>query len=479
MKIPKYPPLRSVRLPEQLRIRVPDFRQKFKQLQMQGQPITLEGRITNIRQMLKKTYFFDIIQDNTKIQLLATTNSTKLDSESFKEHFMLFNKNDSVHATGLPHITGTGELLIKLDRPMVSCSPAVREVPSKLVDRSQINSRRVAHYISLAEARKVLTIKSKVLQLIRKYFLNRDFVEVQTPLLAESGTGANATPFITRSKALEYDQQLQLRVAPEIWLKKLVIGGFDKVFEIGQNFRNEGIDGTHNPEFTSCEFYQTWTDLDELMNITEELFAQLNVDVGSPIEFKPIIKYEFVPTIEKMTGIPFPKVLDQTSLLDYFAKLDIPFPEIKSPLILLDTLCSTYLEPLSNENQPIFIYNQPAELSPLAKSTEIEYGGGRKYDISLRFEMFINGREYVNAYEEENSPETQKHKFELQQRAKTEYLDPESQIPDWHYIEDMKYGLPPTGGWGCGIDRLVMLFAGVSRIEDVLSFGNLRDVIRQ
>lgn len=479
MKLPRYPPLRSVRLPQQLRFRIPDFRQKFDALFSEGQPITLEGRITNIRQMLKKTFFFDIVQDNAKVQVLATVNATKLDADKFREHFMLFNKNDAVHASGTPHLTGTGELLLKLDGPMISCSPSVREPPSKLIDRSQINTRRVAHYISLQQARKVLEIKSKVLQLIRQYFLSRDFIEVQTPLLAESGTGANATPFITRSKALEEDQELQLRVAPEIWLKKLVIGGFDKVFEIGQNFRNEGIDGTHNPEFTSCEFYQTWTDLNELMNITDELFNQLNRDVGSPIEFKPILKYEFVPTLEKITGVTLPSSLDQESLLMYFEKLALPVPAVKSPLSLLDTLCSTYLEPLSQDNQPVFIYNQPAELSPLAKSTEIEYEGGRRYDISLRFEMFINGREYVNAYEEENSPETQKQKFELQQRAKSEYLDEESQIPDWHYIEDMKYGLPPTGGWGCGIDRLVMLFANVSRIEDVLSFGNLRDVIRQ
>ena len=190
-------------------------------------------------------------------------------------------------------------------------------------------------------------------------------------------------------------------------------------------------------------------------------------------------KYEFIPTLELKTGVALPSELTAESLIEYYNSIGLEVPVLKSPSNLLDNLSSIYLESISQDTKtPIFIYNQPSVLSPLAKSAILDYDG-RSYDISLRFELFIQGKEYVNSYEEENSPFEQSKKFKLQQLTKTQFNDNEMIIPDWEYIKLMEYGLPPTGGWGCGIDRLCMLFSGSERIEEVLSFGNIRDVVRQ
>ncbi|EGW29963.1 uncharacterized protein SPAPADRAFT_63586 [Spathaspora passalidarum NRRL Y-27907] len=310
---------------------------------------------------------------------------------------------------------------------------------------------------------------------MRQFFINRQFLEVQTPILSGEGTGALASPFVTHMKNTE-STPVRLRVAPELWLKKLVIGGFDRVFEIGPNFRNEGIDRTHNPEFTSCEFYQSFTSLSEVMKLTEDLFAHLYKTLPNMEHLqsfnREFPKYEFVPTIEAKTGVSMPKNFTVEALYDYFQQINLaPLPN-PNPVALLDRLSQVYLESISLEtpNTPIIIYNQPEIMSPLAKSSQ---------GISHRFELFINGQEYVNAYEEENSPVDQYEKFKIQQRAKDEYKDDDSIVPDWEYVKSMEYGLPPTGGWGCGVDRLAMLISGCDRIDQVLPFGNLKDVIRQ
>ncbi|CUM65703.1 uncharacterized protein PRCAT00003351001 [Priceomyces carsonii] len=497
-----FPSIQKIRFQNVLRI--PKFRQKFNdhdfdQYEHKWVPehVSLEGRIKSVRRSGKGMYFLDLVQDNSKVQVVASNKLMNISKEAFSELHGFLRKGDSVTCVGFPSRTKVGELSLKLTEPIRTAAPSLKStmIPQKIISKSLINKNRVLHYLVNEESRQRLIIKSHIIQIMRNFFLARDFLEVQTPMLGGYGTGANAEPFKTTSSALDSDKSLQLRVAPELWLKKLIIGGFDKIFEIGQSFRNEGIDLTHNPEFSTCEFYQSFASLNELMEISEALLKDIYVALEqktnnisllqrqlpnlTEIRAGDFPRYEFIPILESRTGVPLPCELTSESLLDYYKVLGLDLPNIKSPQSLLDNLSSIYLESISKgNNTPIFIYNQPSLLSPLSKSAPIAYGA-RVYDVSLRFELFINGKEYMNSYEEENSPFLQANKFKLQQLSKSEFNDNDALIPDWEYVKLMEYGLPPTGGWGCGIDRLAMLFSGTQRIEDVLSFGNLRDVIRQ
>lgn len=423
----------------------------------------------------------------------------KLSVDDFDQHHSFLRSGDYVVAVGYPSTTNVGELTLKLNCPIDLVSPCLNltTIPEKLSDRSLINKNRVLDYIVSPELREHMVIRSLVIQAIRSFFLDRQFLEVQTPLLAGNGTGANAQPFKTALRALGLleAESLSLRVAPELWLKRLVISGFDKVFEIGPSFRNEGVDATHNPEFYTCEFYQLFLSLEQLMEITQDLFAHIHHSLSTqrtklklldqhltslePLASGKFRRYEFIPTVQEITGHPFPKQMDSNALVEYFHQIGAELPPNKSPASLLDELSSLFLEPLSlASKEPVILYNQPAALSPLAKSTTMFYNN-HPYEISSRFELFIDGKEYVNSYEEENSPFSQVAKFQSQQAAKLDHHDPEALVPDWPYARLMEYGLPPTGGWGCGIDRLVMLFTGASRISQVLPFGTIRDVVRQ
>lgn len=311
-------------------------------------------------------------------------------------------------------------------------------------------------------------------------------MEVNTPILASAAGGAVARPFKTH--ATEFPEEtLSLRIAPELWLKRLIVSGFDKVFEIGPSFRNEGIDKTHNPEFTTCEFYQAFADLDTLMSMTEELFrkisrqiANLNETVGNSltpttVDFnEPFRRLDFIPEIESaiqrtLPNLESPQAVDEVrAILD---DLNIPLPDEPTLPRLLDRLCSEYLEPQCVG--PTFIMNHPECLSPLSKSFTHPENGQK---VSARAELFIENREVVNLYEEENSPTEQRKKF--QRQLDTKDSENATGSMDEKYLEVLEWGLPPTGGWGCGIERLTMLFTGAKRIDDVMSFGNLRSVTK-
>lgn len=496
-----YPSLSQLNPHYDTKLRVPDFFHKFNNVNFNDFPqkrtpstYKLQGKIESIRKSGKGLYFIDLIQDNFSIQIMANNNLMGLEKPQFHEIHHDLRKGDYIDCIGHASVTNVGELTLKLVTPVALVTPCLNTmvVPERLVDRKLINSNKVLNYLVDNDAKQRIMVKSQVIQSVRNYLLSRQFLEVQTPLLQGNSTGANATPFTTASKYVDAD--LQLRVAPELWLKKLVIGGFEKIFEIGQSFRNEGIDSTHNPEFTTCEFYQSFIDLNDLMDMTQGMLLTIYRDIAArgdtlaiamsrltalePLIDPSYVRYEFIPTLESQTGHQLPPRLDSTSLVQYHQILGLEIPKVVSPASLLDNLASIYLEPLhQTTNKPVFIYHHPTELSPLSKSTTITYGG-RHYEISRRFELFIAGNEYVNAYEEENSPFEQLKKFQLQQLSKSDYNDHESLVPDWNYVELMEYGLPPTGGWGCGIDRLAMLFCGVERIEDVLTFGSVRDVVR-
>lgn len=476
-------------------MRIPEFKKKFMNYEWPkenriDEVYLIEGKIQSIRKSGKGMIFIDIIQDFNKIQLVLMNKLIGLDKEEFGKIHEFFKRGDFITSIGYPGITNVGELSLKLIKPLSLLSPTLHPLPPKLIDNRKRNQNKVVDYLVNKESREVLIARSLIISNLRNFLNTKGFLEVSTPIIANSTKGANATPFTTFSKHLKDSNNenidLQLRVAPELWLKKLIIGGFDKIYEVGKSFRNEGIDGTHNPEFTTCEFYQSYIELNELMNLTEELFNELFERLNhleicvrqiellkQEGEFQ---KLEFIPTLELQTGCKLPNELNQESLIEYFATINLPLPKIKSIPQLLDTLASTYIEPLCEK--PTFIYHQPSIMAPLAKSVDLNYDT-RSYNVSKRFELFIKGKEYVNAYEEENSPFDQEIKFKLQQEFKDNFNDEETIVPDHRYLKTMEWGMPPTGGWGLGVDRLCMLLTGRQRIEEVLSFGTLPDVIKQ
>ncbi|VEU22668.1 DEKNAAC103688 [Brettanomyces naardenensis] len=480
------------------KIRIPEFRDRYGKIfgddpelhRIDDQFCIVSGKIKGIRTAGKGSMFIDLVQDYTKLQLMVHHKAMGLDKESFLEHHSQFRTGDQCICVGNPGTTRVGELSLRLTKPLMLASPALHPLPPKLTDPALINRNRVVDYLVNKKSKDIILTRFKIVSMIRRYLESRGFIEVATPVIGSGNSGANATPFVTSSVHLKQKddesqlERLSLRVAPELWLKRLVIGGFDKVYEIGPEFRNEGVDATHNPEFTTCEFYQTFTSLEELMKMTEELIVDIAKDLaGSPIsknrcsklleevagnggKFKRI---DFIPSLERYTGLPLPEKLTSDNLLAYFAELGVEPPKVTSEYQLLDQLSSLYLEPHC-QSCPTFIYNIPEILSPLAKSTE---------GISRRFELYVDGKELANAYEEENNPFVQEAKFETQLRLKNEFNDDETILPDYKYVQFMEWGMPPTGGWGLGIDRLVMLLTETERIDNVITFGRLPDVLKQ
>lgn len=420
----------------------------------------------------------------------------------------------------------------------------MEQIPEKLTDsKTKMQDRHVDMLVN-KETVDVLRLRSEITKHMRDHFHSKRFLEFQTPILAENAGGAIARPFVTRATEFR-DKDLALRVAPELWLKRLVVGGVDKVFEIGPAFRNEGVDATHNPEFTMCEFYSAYSSLPDLMKETEELLSSLakhsqeliarELTSLPPIDLnkfqRPFKQAEFIPALEEATGVRFPKLSTEAALPELLAVMKLAGVNIPGDIPtslpkLLDRLAAMYIEPKSF-GEPLFITNHPACMSPLAKS----FLCPKTYQlVSARAELFVGGREVANMYEEENDPVEQQRKLTahrslvntedgqvgidpLESAAATEGLRPEDEAAleeerlrkedgiedeatlttelkeaaeedewattplDRSYIKALDYGLPPTGGWGCGVDRLVMLFSGANRISDCLSFGTIRNVV--
>ncbi|MCJ1394158.1 hypothetical protein MMC18_007036 [Xylographa bjoerkii] len=363
-------------------------------------------------------------------------------------------------------------------------SPCLRRLPTELQDRETRVRNRHVDFLVNSRTADVLRLRAEIIEYLRQYLLRSDYTEVQTPILAEGAGGAVARPF--RTAATEFPERvISLRIAPELWLKRMVIGGFDRVFEIGPSFRNEGLDLNHNPEFTSCEFYRAYFGLEDLIGMTEDMFAGLANHVNdlvaksfSSLEATaasieaPFNRIDFIGGIETAINQQLPNL----SLPDADVKIakilrdrSIALPSSSTLPSMLDRLSATYLEPQCQT--PTFIMHHPECLSPLAKSFLHPENSQR---VAARAELFVKSQEIANMYEEENSPFEQRRKF-LEQSSygtgKSSYTIDES------YLEALEWGLPPTGGFGCGIDRLCMLMSGAPRIGDVLSFGSLRNVV--
>jgi len=450
-----------------------------------------------------KLMFLDIERDTQRLQVMVELK--KLDPEdgvedSFKSFKKVARTGDwvcKVHGIllcfvqltaaavkGNPTKTSSGQLsVLALEVPQI-LAPCLHHIPETVDNAETLARRPHVHALTSDEPGDVLRLRALVYDYIRTYFITSGFLEVETPTFDVNAGGAIARPFETVANELS-NMPVRLRIAPEINLKRLIIGGQDRIFEIGRAFRNEGVDNTHNPEFSTCEFYEVGATLPDVIARTEQLVHGLHTAVESlrstyfptlsppeGIDFSgPFARLPFIPTIEKGSGRKLPDLSSPDAaaeVLDMFKELNITVPPNPTLPRLLDTLAEEYIEPLCVN--PTFITHHPEALSPLSKSS---LDPTINQHVASRVELFINGREYVNAYEEENSPFEQRRKFmqQLEFHAEGEGAIDES------YLEALEWGMPPTGGWGCGLDRLVMLFASKKRIADVLPFGTLRNVV--
>ncbi|RKU44612.1 hypothetical protein DL546_006445 [Coniochaeta pulveracea] len=410
--------------------------------------------------------------------------------DAFKGLAKLLTRGDLISITGRAVRSNTGELTLEATSLPKLLSPSLVPLPFKLEEEDAKIQNRHLDMLVTRETTDVLRLRSYIMRYMRDWFHEKGFLEFQTPILAENAGGAVARPFATTSTEFR-SKELALRIAPELWLKRLVVGGVEKVFEMGPAFRNEGIDLSHNPEFTMCEYYNAYASLQDLIDQTEELISGLAHHCQDLISTKlmalpavdlaryarPYKQVEFLPELQSRLGFTFPDLSSpkaKESLITLLQDHSIPLPTDAhtSPLPkLLDKLAGDHLEP-DSLSSPLFIIHHPAIMSPLSKSFLCPKTNQL---VSARTELFVNGRELANMYEEENSPFEQRRKFVEQALRNSE--EGEEVHVDESYIQALESGLPPTGGWGCGIERLVMLFSGARRISDTLSFGNLRNVV--
>lgn len=432
----------------------------------------IAGRIMT-RRLMGKASFIHLQDMSGKIQVYVRDNDLP---EGVYEAFKHWDIGDIIGVHGHLFKTKTGELSVKAERIQL-LTKSLRPLPDKFHGLQDIETRYRQRYLDLImneTSRKAFLIRGKIIERVRQYLLARDFLEVETPMMQVLPGGAAAKPFVTHHNVLERD--LYLRIAPELYLKRLVVGGFERVFEINRNFRNEGLSTRHNPEFTMVEFYQAYADYHDLIALTEDLLRTLALDVmGTPLITYQGQTYDFSKPFIKMTLLEsilkFNPTLKLEDLLDIEIAKKIAQTlkiEIK-PSYGLGKIQTEIFEKTVEENlhEPTFITEYPAEVSPLARAND------KNPFVTDRFEFFIGGRELANGFSELNDPEDQAARFH-QQVAEKEAGDQEAMHYDADYIDALEYGLPPTAGEGIGIDRLVMLFTDAPSIRDVILFPHMR-----
>jgi lysyl-tRNA synthetase, class II len=437
-------------------------------------PYTVAGRMMAANSFGKSAFIR--FRDRTG-QMQAYIRKDKIGAESYA----LFKKldiGDFVGVTGTLFQTKTGEWTLLADR-LSLVAKAVRPLPEKfhgLKDPEKRYRRRYVDLIMNADVRRIFTLRSHIIQAIRRFFLERDYLEVETPMMQPIAGGAEATPFVTHHNALDMD--LYLRIAPELYLKRLVVGGFERVFEINRNFRNEGISTQHNPEFTMLEFYQSYATHDDLMDLTETLFEAVASQVlgQETITFqdhqislrKPWRRMTLAQSLEEMGGIDRGLLGDKQALIALAAARGIQLTKTNRLGKIITKLFDALVEP--QLIQPTFITGYPVEVSPLSRRSDQEP------EVTERFELFIAGCEIANGFSELNDPEDQRSRF-LQQVEDREAGDQEAHSMDEDYIEALEFGMPPTAGEGIGIDRLTMLLTGSPSIREVILFPHMKPKI--
>ncbi len=443
-----------------------------EELEPLGIKVAVAGRMM-LKRVMGKASFATLQDMSGRIQLYVTADAVGANAHDAFKHWDL---GDLVGATGHVFKTRTGELSLKATSIRL-LAKALRPLPEKfhgLSDQEQRYRQRYVDLITNPASREVFRRRSQIVQAVREFFVARGYLEVETPMMHSIPGGAAARPFATHHNAL--DMELFLRIAPELYLKKLVVGGMEKVFEINRNFRNEGISTRHNPEFTMLEFYEAYQDYRYLMDLTEALFRE----VARKVVGTTTVTYQDV-VID--LGKPFDRLTMAEAIHKYhpqYPLAELARPEdLKAALAPLDVevfatdgigLLQLKLFEATTEDklvQPTFIVAHPTDVSPLARANDANPA------VTDRFELFITGRELANGFSELNDPEDQAARFRGQVEAR-EAGDEEAMYYDADYIRAMEYGLPPTAGEGIGIDRLVMLLTDAPSIRDVILFPQLK-----
>jgi lysyl-tRNA synthetase class 2 len=422
--------------------------------------VKVAGRIM-LRRLMGKASFTTIQDMSAQIQLYL-----REDTLSNYDDFKTWDIGDIIGVEGELFKTNTGELSIKVTEAIL-LTKSLKPLPEKhqgLVDVEQRYRKRYLDLLVNEEAREVFLARSKIISETRNYFDSSGFIEVETPMMHPIPGGAAAKPFVTHHNALGMD--LYLRIAPELYLKRLVVGGFEKVYEINRNFRNEGLSTKHNPEFTMLEFYTAYEDYEFQMDFVEALIKHLSNLEQSKRSFKKFKRLSFDEALTKNTSLN-KKDLDDIDSLRKFAKsLKIEnFKTLSIGKLKAEIFESEVEDKLS---EPTFIYKYPLEISPLSRKSEGDEG------YVDRFELFIDGKEIANGFSELNDPEDQLERFKMQMEDK-EKGDEEAMEMDLDYIEALEYGLAPCAGVGIGLDRLVMLLTGIDSIRDVILFPQLKN----
>ncbi|KAH3660519.1 hypothetical protein OGAPHI_007105 [Ogataea philodendri] len=476
-----------------LSMRLDEFRQKYSYLKkgetLPEEKVSIAGRIMVKRESGSKLKFYNLAGEGTNVQVMAQAQDAIGDYQEMHE---ILRRGDIIGVEGYPGKTnpakgGEGELSVFATKVKL-LTPCLHMLPTEHYGFKDQESRYRKRYLDLImnkSTKDTFVTRSKIISYIRRFLDSRKFIEVETPMMNVIAGGATAKPFITHHNDLDMD--MYMRIAPELFLKELVVGGMERVYEIGRQFRNEGIDMTHNPEFTTCEFYEAYADMYDLMDTTELLFSEMVKEITGDYKVKyhpegpegkeltldfsrPWKRINMIEELEKVFDVKFPPG-DQlhTAETGEFLKsilikhkLDCPPPLTNARM--LDKLVGELEDTCIN---PTFIFGHPQMMSPLAK-----------YDRNIpglceRFEVFVATKEICNAYTELNDPFDQRQRFEEQARQKAQG-DDEAQLVDEVFCNALEYGLPPTAGWGCGIDRLAMFLTDSNTIRDVLLFPTLK-----
>lgn len=439
----------------------------------EGKTVSLAGRLISKR-VMGKASFAHILDGDGQIQLYFKRDV--LGDEPYAE-FKKYDIGDIIGVTGEVFVTHMGETTVNVTSVKL-LSKSLLPLPEKFHGLTNTDLRYRQRYVDLIvnpEVKSVFVKRSMVLREIRNFLDEKGYLEVETPVLHNIAGGANARPFITHHNTLDID--MYLRIALELYLKRLIVGGFEKVYEIGRVFRNEGMDQRHNPEFTLLELYEAYTDIHGMMDITEGMFRHVANKVcgtgkitfdGVDLDLdKPFERISMVEAVRKYAGVDFDKIETLDEARAVAKEHHIEYEQRHKKGDILNLFIEAYVE--DKLVQPTFLTGHPVEISPLAKR-DLDHPG-----YTQRFELFINGREYANAFSELNDPIDQRGRFEAQVELKKQG-DEEANDIDEDYLTAMEYGMPPTGGLGVGVDRLVMLVTGAETIRDVLLFPTMKPI---